>query len=373
MERPRGVVPPCDPPGESQGSATRLPSGPGTGGVRVLLVYAGLSPGGITADLQNLERGLVARGVKVNVAGDLAAVRRHLWRGRVLVHVFSCLPSVTTFGTIALARARRMPLVWTPVFHPSRPRSWVGYGPLRVMEVFDRVAPRVARLTDGVIAATDAEAEHFSRLGVHRVETIPPAVDKTVPRSSALARTRARSDFGLRDEPTVLLVARSDSSRRKGLPFAVAAFRELRRRLPEARLLLVGSEPGDELARETGAMAAGWCGPERVAAAYDAADVLLVSSIYEGLPRAVVEAWSHELPVAVTDRIALAPLVRDRAGRVVPFGNVTAMADALELLLTNRVLAHDYGMAGRALVEDRFLLSDHVERTITLYRAVSAP
>ena len=27
-----------------------------------------------------------------------------------------------------------------------------------------------------------------------------------------------------------------------------------------------------------------WCGPERVAAAYDAADVLLVSSIYEHYP-----------------------------------------------------------------------------------------
>ena len=40
------------------------------------------------------------------------------------------------------------------------------------------------------------------------------------------------------------------------------------------------------------------------------------------------------MPVAVTDRVALAPLVRDRAGKVVPFGDVAAMAGALELILT---------------------------------------
>ncbi len=267
--------------------------------------------------------------------------------------------------------ARRLPLVWTPVFHPSRPRSWVGYGPLRIMEVFDRIAPRAARLANGVIAATDAEAAHFRRLGARRVEVIAPAVDKTTARLSEPERARIRASFGLRDEPTILLVARPDSARRKGLPFAGAAFGELRRRRPGARLLLIGHQPEDDLARQEGAVAAGWCDAERVAQAYDAADVLIVSSIYEGLPRAVVEAWSHELPVAVTDRIALAPLVRDRAGVVVPSGDVSAMAGALEAILADPGRAREYGMAGRELVEDRFLLADHVTATMTLYRAAS--
>ena len=338
--------------------------------MKVLLVYAGLSPGGVTADLRNLEGGLLARGIEVAVAGDLAGVRRHA-RGDVLVHVFSCLPSATTFGAIALAKARRLRLIWTPVFHPSRPRSWVGYGPLRIMEVFDRIAPRVARLADGVIAATDAEAAHFQRLGARRVEVIAPAVDKTTARLREPERARVRASFGLRDEPTVLLVARPDSARRKGLPFAGAAFADLRSRLPDARLLLVGHGPADELARQAGAVAAGWCDAERIAQAYDAADVLMVSSIYEGLPRAVVEAWSHELPVAVTDRVALAPLVHGRAGIVVPSADVPAMAGALEVILTEPGRAREYGTAGRELVEDRFLLADHVTRTMALYRAVS--
>jgi glycosyltransferase involved in cell wall biosynthesis len=273
---------------------------------------------------------------------------------------------------MALARAGRHPLVWTPVFHPSRVHSWKGTGVVRLMELWDRLAPNVARFADGVIAATDDEGQHFQRLGAPCVQVIPPAVDKTAGRPSADARAGARAGFGLHDEPTVLLVARGIASRRKGFGFAVAAFRELRGRMPQARLLLVGSEPGDELTREIGTVAAGWCGPERVAAAYEAADVLLVSSVYEGLPRSVVEAWSHELPVAVTDRIALASLVRGQAGKVVPFGDVKGMADALEIILTNDKLAHDYGTNGRALVDGQFLLADHVDRTVALYSALDA-
>lgn len=337
--------------------------------MKVLLVYAGLRPGGITTSLRQLQRGLQARGADVGVAGDLAQVRR-VRGGDVMIHVYSSTPSATTFGAMALARARRLPLVWTPVFHPSRPGSWVGYGPLRALEIFDRIAPRAACLADGVITATAAEAELFRRLGARCVEIIPPAVEKTAGRPARAARASIRASFGLRDQPTVLVVARSGNSRRKGLPFARAAFRELRSRLPGAQLLLLGHEPGEELAREAGAVATGWCGPERAAAAYDAADVLLVASIYEQFSRAVIEAWSHELPVAVTDRVGLAPFVRDRAGKVVAFGDVAAMADALEVILTNARLAHDYGIAGRALVEQRFLHDDHVDRVMAVYHAV---
>ena len=338
--------------------------------MKVLLVYGGLAPGGITTDIRNLERGLHARGVEVSVAGDMAEVRRQLRRRDALVHVFSCLPSLTNFGAIALARAHRLPLVWTPVIHPSRRQSWGGSGLLRVMEVFDRVAPRAAPLASGVIAATDAEAEHFRHLGARRVEIIPPAVDKTVARASAHARVSARSEFGLTDEPTVLVVGRP--TRRKGFPFALDVLRVLRKRMPEARLLLVGPQPDSDLAREPGTIVPGWSGPERVSAAYDAADALLVPALNEQFCRAVIEAWSRELPPVVTFGVGLAPLVGNGAGMVAPFGDATAMATALEAIITDPQLAQDYGASGRALVEERFLLADHVDRTVAFYRAVEA-
>ena len=339
--------------------------------MKIILTFAGMKPGGVTADVRNLELGLRTRDVDVAVAGDLGEVRRQLRGGGTVVHVFSSMPSMTTYGALALARARHHPLVWTPVFHPSRPRSWVGYGPARVMAVFDRIAPWTARLVDGVIAATDAETEFFERRGAPLVETIAPAVERTTGALSGAARSAARATFGLGNEPTVLVVARADNSRRKGLPLAADAFRELRRRLPTARLLLLGYGEGP-LTGEPGVVATGWVDAERAAAAYGSADALLVSSIYEGLPRAVVEAWSHELPVVVTNRVALAPLVRTGAGEVVAFGDVAALADSLAFVLTHPEQAHEYGVAGRALVEDRFLLDDHVERTLAMYQKVAS-
>ncbi|MGH9020678.1 MAG: glycosyltransferase family 4 protein [Acidimicrobiales bacterium] len=340
--------------------------------MRVVLTYAGLRPGGVTADVRNLEQGLRERDVDVVVAGGLGEVGRHVRAAECVVHVFASMPSMTTYGSLLWGRACGRPLVWTPVFHPSRPRSWVGYGPGRAMEAFDRVAPQAARLVNGVIAATDAEADFFRHLGTPLVETIAPAVASTSRALTGDARRDARASFGLGDEPVVLVVARAANARRKGLAYARDVFCELRRRVPAARLLLLGYESDGPLVDEPGAVATGWVGPDRAGAAYGCADVLLVSSIYEGLPRAVVEAWSHELPAVVTDRVALAPLVRTGAGEVVAFGDVDGGADALERVVTDADRARAYGAKGRALVEGGFLLADHVERTMSMYQDVSA-
>jgi glycosyltransferase involved in cell wall biosynthesis len=339
--------------------------------MKVLLVYGGLRFGGIRVDVRNLEGGLRSRGVDVSVAGDLAEARRQMRGEDVLVHVFSCLPSATNFGAMALARARRLPLVWTPVFHPHRLETWNGSGALKVMEAFDRAAPRAASLTDGVIAGTEAEEEYFRRLGAPRVEIIPPAVDKTIARASGEARASARAEFGLADEPTVLLVGRA--KRRKGFPFAVEVMRALWRRLPEARLLVVGPHaPDSKIARAPGTIVPGFCSPERLDAAYDAAHALLVPARYEQFSRAVIEAWARELPPVVTDGVGLAPLVGKGAGLVAPWGDAAAVAKALAEIITNPQLARGYGTAGRTLVEERFLVSDHVERTMAFYNAVRA-
>jgi glycosyltransferase involved in cell wall biosynthesis len=341
--------------------------------VKVLLVYTGLKPGGITSEIRLLEHGLRSRGVEVATAGDIASVNRHMRSGAPLVHVFSCVPSTVTAATMAMARARHLPLVWSPIIHPNRMHSWRGYGLLRgVMAVFDRVAPRAARFTGGVITATEAERDFFRRAGARRVEMIRPPVDKTTARPEGEALARVRASFGIGGEPTVLFVARPNSSRRKGVPFARAAFRELRERVPDARLMLLGQDAGSDLAGEPGAVPTGWVSLERVADAYDAADVLLVASVYECLPRAVIEAWSHEMPVAVTEGIALAPLVRGRAGIVVPYGDVQAMAGAMETILADAALGRAYGRAGRALIDDGFLLSDYLSHTLEFYGTVGA-
>jgi glycosyltransferase involved in cell wall biosynthesis len=342
--------------------------------VNVLLAFGGLEkPGGITPDLRNLERGLEARGLRVASEGSLPGVLRRL-RGaddRQIVHVFGCLPSATIFGSMAGARWRRRRVVWTPVFHPARLGYWVGAGIHRPMQLFDHVATRAARFVDAVVVATDEEARHFEALGCPRVDLNPPVVTSTQSALTGVARSKARATLGIGDEPVILMVA-AHSARRKGMSFARDTFAEVRRRLPDATLLILGGGDTEGLSEVPGVRATGWTSDEQLLAAYSCADVLFVPSRYEQFSRVTLEGWAHELPAVVSDGVALAPLVDRRGGLVVGFGDAMAAATAIETMLGDPALAHGYGTAGRALAETRFTLDGHADRMLHLYAEVLA-
>jgi glycosyltransferase involved in cell wall biosynthesis len=332
-----------------------------------ILVHAGLHErGGVSVDVWNLVEGLGERGRELEPVGSLRALRAALREHpRALVHVFGCLPSATIFGSMAAAKVARRPLVWTPVFHPSRRRSWKGYGFLRAMAAFDAVAPRATRLTDAVVAATPAEAEYFAGLGAARVELIPPGVPR-IPGEDEAAGLNGRRRFGLGPGPVVLTVARDNS--RKGFPFGLAAFDALRARAPEAQLLLVGPEPDHPASQRPGVVCSGWLEQDDVELAFRTADLVFVPSLYEGLPRVVIEAWRFGRAVVATDRVALAPTVEEGGGRVVRYGRPGDAAAVLADVLGRPALARTYGDKGRVIVRERFLLDRVVPETGTLYR-----
>ncbi len=68
-------------------------------------------------------------------------------------------------------------------------------------------------------------------------------------------------------------------------------------------------------------------------AAWDAADLLVSPSLYEGYGMAVAEALAHGLPVVATNVGAAAGLVGEEAGLVVPVDDLPALERALDRLL----------------------------------------
>lgn len=332
-----------------------------------ILVQSGFGQdGGVTVDVLNLAGGLEERGHSPRLVGSPRDLLRELHRSRdALVHVFGCLPSVTTFSALATGRLRRRPLVWTPIFNPIRRHTWAGYGLLRAMEAFDAVAPRAARFVDAVIAATPAEASFFAGLGSPRVEVIPPGVAPLPPPAHPDDLSAFRERVGADPGPLVLTVARDNS--RKALPFGLRVFEELRARAPNVQLLLVGPDADFYGGRQPGVRCPGWLDQEEIALAYQAADVLFVPSLYEGLPRAVIESWRFGTPVVATDRVALAPAIAEHGGRVVPYGDVSTGADALFTLLTDPAAAARLGQAGRRLVAEEYLMPALVDRTAAVY------
>jgi len=75
--------------------------------------------------------------------------------------------------------------------------------------------------------------------------------------------------------------------------------------------------------------------PERLATLYDAADLFVLASYFEGYGMAFSEALAHGLPVIGTKTGAIAETVPNEAGLLVTPGNSAELAGALHRVLTD--------------------------------------
>jgi len=101
---------------------------------------------------------------------------------------------------------------------------------------------------------------------------------------------------------------------------------------------------------------------------YRAADVLLMTSRFEGIPYVVYEALSMGVPAVVPALPGNVELLDGGGGTLVGRPDrAHSYADALEPLLSDRDLRVRVGKAGRALVLDRFSLRQMADRHGELY------
>jgi len=339
--------------------------------MNVVLFYSGLGKrGGIIPEMLILSSVLDEEAIPHTVTSRLEDVIHSKHDRETIVHVFGCLPSARNLGAMVLAWRRAQPLVWTPTFHPRRQFIWKGSGPYRVMALFDRVAPRIARITHAVIAGTEEEAAFFRKMGAPRTVVIPPVVTTTYPRLLGANRASARARLGVGDEPVVLLIA-AHSPRRKGLDFASRVLTELRSWLPNVTFLVIGGGDPGLLGGQPGARILGWVPDELVLDAYRSADLLFVPSLYEQFSRATLEAWACELPVVLTEGVALAPTGKQfDTAKVVSLGDVTTTAATLAEALRDPLWRQQAGQRGRALAGERFVQNRLLD-TVELYRSLA--
>lgn len=147
---------------------------------------------------------------------------------------------------------------------------------------------------------------------------------------------------------------------RKNLDVLLAAWRALRERHPEARLVLAGG-PGwhseatqAEIRRgiaEGWLAAPGYVGADQLAALYGAATLVAVPSLDEGFGLAAVEALAAGVPLAASD----IPVLREVAGEAacyVPPQDVGAWTSVLERLWSDGALQDEMRRRGRARSRD---------------------
>jgi glycosyltransferase involved in cell wall biosynthesis len=165
--------------------------------------------------------------------------------------------------------------------------------------------------------------------------------------------------------PTILFVGRQ--FHRKGGDLLVQAFRQLRERIPAARLTIAG--PPSLPAREPGVTflgdldkndPSGW---QALVAAYESADVFCLPTRFEPFGIAFIEAMYFGLPCIGTDAWAVPEMIVDgETGFTVPIDDLEALTDRLFRLLSDPALVRRMGQAGRARAERCFTWERVVQR-----------
>jgi glycosyltransferase involved in cell wall biosynthesis len=183
-------------------------------------------------------------------------------------------------------------------------------------------------------------------------------VERFAPNAETLRRAaELRGYLGIpADAPVVGFVGRL--TRDKGIGELVEAHLRLRKRFPAVRLLLVGDvEQGDPLPPETRCtmktnpqiIQTGFV--EEPAPYFHIMNVLAFPTHREGFGNAPLEAHAAGKPVVAARATGVLDGVIDGVtGILVPVGDVTALAGALELVLNDPSLAVALGAAGRERV-----------------------
>ncbi|WP_118082638.1 glycosyltransferase [Streptomyces sp. CC0208] len=216
---------------------------------------------------------------------------------------------------------------------------------------------RAARWSARTVCVSEAERRTGLRAGIAgRWSVIPNGIDTDRFRPAAADTVRARLLPGV-DPAAPLVVCVGRLCRQKGQDVLLRAWDAVLRRVPGARLVLVGDGPERDVLRARAPESVRFAGAVADAVPwYRAADLVVLPSRWEGMALAPLEAMACGRPVVMTDvdgaRESLPPALASRC--LVPPQNPAALADAVAALLLDPPLRESLGHQGR-----RHVLSTH--------------
>jgi glycosyltransferase involved in cell wall biosynthesis len=287
---------------------------------------------------------------------QVVAIRRLLQRERFdLVHAHSPLAGATTRLAAALAG---VPCVFTAHgwnFAPGLP--WTRRTASWLLEWL------VARLRQPIITVSAYDGALARRFRVARPPQLQVIIngieDRPVPERRA----------GTNDVPVIAMVARFwTQKRQQDLIRAVAEITQ------PLRVCLVGDgselAPCKALARELGQQdRIEFTGRlESAEPVLGSACIFVLSSNYEGMPLAIIEAMRAGLPVIASRVGGVAEVVEhEKTGLLFERGDVSGLREHLLRLLRDPALRHRLGAAGRLRFEQHFSEQAMLGRTFALY------
>ena len=219
------------------------------------------------------------------------------------------------------------------------------------------------RLASHIIAVSDSCRRFLverERVPEEKITLVQNAIDLRRYSPACGTRSEARKALGLPENGTVVAgVGRLNPQKNFSLFVRVAA--EVLKRHPQAVFVLAGDGPEEELLRKLAqesrlAERLHFCGyvPD-ARQVYLSADVVLMPSLFEGLPMSLLEAMAMRVPVVASALDGIAEVVDDgRDGFLVPSGDAKLFCERVCQLIENPSLARELGAAASEKIARRF-------------------
>jgi glycosyltransferase involved in cell wall biosynthesis len=253
-------------------------------------------------------------------------------------------------------------LCHTPVvvhtFHGFSVHDHMSRGRRRLYLLLDRAVSRMAHEYFAVSPRVAQQAVQLRFAPPRSVSVVPSAIEMdSVPHRDG-ERARVREDLGIPPVVAVVgTVGRIDFAKAPLDFIRMAA--EVERTHPGTRFVVVGDGPLEEQAHQearrlgVSVLFTGFRGDApRIAAAFD---VFVISSLYEGLGRALTEALASGRPVVATAVNGVPDLVEaGSTGLLAPPAQPAALADCVRWLLDHPIQARRMGQQGRERVLTAF-------------------
>jgi len=175
--------------------------------------------------------------------------------------------------------------------------------------------------------------------------------------------------------PLVLFVGRFHWQ--KNIPFLLHSWRMLARRMPSARLLLLGDGPMrceimtlvSKYNLDHSVECRGFV--DNLIPYWLSADVFVLPSQIEGCPMALLEAMSFRMACIATDSPGNDEIIKHHInGILVPFGNAEQLADDLYILLNDKKLRDRLGSTACDTIKKYFLIENIAAQHMNRYRQV---
>jgi glycosyltransferase involved in cell wall biosynthesis len=296
---------------------------------------------------------------------SVIAVIRLIRDGKMdVVHIHSQEMGLTARPLVWLAGARC--IFYTPQTIDIRQTRWNW-----LYIFFER---GLAHITKIVISVNDVDRLRLYRWGIpsQKIKMIPNGIDVDAV-NLKIDRHQLCSTLGIEmDKPLVMQVGRL-SEQKNPLDFVEGAALVLRE-LPEVQFVLVGEGPLERevtahvrsLGLESKVHLVGWL-PE-ASHLMAGADVVTLTSLWEGTPYSLLEAMANCKPVVTTSVNGCVEIVEDGVtGFLVPPKDPVAWAERVITLLSNQALAAAFGQQGRQRVQEKFSIQKMIHQLDILY------